>query len=130
MGGPFDKPPMTQVEFVAELKSRGFHFNESQKVWVGPFGIMVTGVPGQANFHTESGMFNPQGIGNAGLTGGGIGPGVSGPESLSWLTLMNSCERSAVCLVPTSAPHTTHLIRTLRFTRCTSFEPDDLVHKS
>ena len=78
MGGPFDKPPMTQTQFIAELTSRGFHFNECRKVWVGPFGIQVTGVPGQANFHTTSGMFNPQGIGNAGLTGGGIGPGVSG----------------------------------------------------
>lgn len=78
MGGPFDKPPMTQVEFVAELKARGFHFCENTQRWVGPFGLSVTGVPGQANFHTESGMFNPQGIGNAGLTGGGIGPGVSG----------------------------------------------------
>jgi hypothetical protein len=78
MPGPFDKPPMTQQQFITELQNRGFRFCPNRKIWVGPFGITVTGVANQANFHTESGMFNPQGIGNAGLTGGGIGPGVSG----------------------------------------------------
>ena len=78
MPGPFDKPPMTEPQFIAELQKRGFSFNSGRKIWIGPFGITVTGVANQSNFTTESGTLNPMGIGNSGLTGGGIGPGVSG----------------------------------------------------
>jgi len=69
---------MTQAQFYEELRTRGFRFCENRKIWVGPFGITVTGVANESNFHTTSGMFNPQGIGTSGISGGGIGPGVSG----------------------------------------------------
>lgn len=78
MPGPFDKPPMTQQQFEAELRARGFSYNTNRRVWVGPFGLTVTDVTSGANFYTTSGRDNPTGIGNSGLTGGGVSPGVSG----------------------------------------------------
>jgi len=78
MSSPFDKPPMTQQQFEAAPAHRGFTWNQSRQLWVGPFGLTVTGISSQANFITASGTNNAQGIGNSGITGGGIGPGVSG----------------------------------------------------
>jgi hypothetical protein len=78
MPGPFDKPHLTAAQFTAALLSRGFRFCANRSVWVGPFGITVTGVANESNFHTTFGSNNPTGIGTAGLNGGMIGPGVSG----------------------------------------------------
>jgi len=78
MSGPFYNPPMTQQQYAAELMNRGFHYDETRKEWVGPFGITATGVANISNYYSTNGRDNPMGIGNSGLTGGGVGPGVSG----------------------------------------------------
>ena len=78
MPGPFDKPPLSAPQFEAELISRGFRWDESRKQWVGPFGLTVTGVANQSNYHSTSGRDNPTGVGTSGLMGGMVGPGVSG----------------------------------------------------
>lgn len=78
MPGPFDKPPMTAQQFEAELRSRGFRYCENRRLWIGPFGLTVTGVANQSNYHATSGRDNPTGLGTSGLMGGGVGPGVSG----------------------------------------------------
>ena len=78
MPGPFDKPPMTEPQFIDELQKRGFSYNAARKLWVGPFGITVTGVANQSNYHSTSGRDNPTGMGTSGLMGGMVGPGVSG----------------------------------------------------
>jgi hypothetical protein len=69
---------MSVTQFEAELISRGFSYNAGRKLWVGPFGITVTGVANKSNYHATSGRDNPQGIGTSGLMGGMVGPGVSG----------------------------------------------------
>jgi hypothetical protein len=78
MGGPFDRPQMNQQQYYAELASRGFVWNEGRQLWVGPFGITVTGVANQSHVPGEVGRDNPMGIGNSGLSGGAVWPGVSG----------------------------------------------------
>ena len=78
MPGPFDKPPLSAPQFEAELVSRGFRFDERRKLWVGPFGLTVTGVANKSNYHATSGRDNPTGIGTSGLMGGTVGPGISG----------------------------------------------------
>ena len=78
MPGPFDKDTLSVAQYVAELRSRGFTFNENRQLWVGPFGITVTAVANKSNFHIVSGINNPTGIGNSGITGGGFVPGISG----------------------------------------------------
>ena len=78
MGGPFDKPPLSAPQFEAELISRGFRWVEDRKLWVGPFGITVTGVANKSNYHATAGLDTPDGIGTSGIMGGMVGPGVSG----------------------------------------------------
>lgn len=78
MGGPFDRPPMTQQQYIAELEKRGFRLCGERKLWVGPFNITITTLADQSNFHIDSGMNNPMGLGNSGLTGGSVLPGISG----------------------------------------------------
>lgn len=69
---------MSAAQFTAELQRRGFSWCPNRMMWVGPFGITVTGVANESNYHSTSGRDNPQGIGTSGLMGGMVGPGVSG----------------------------------------------------
>ena len=78
MSGPFYKPQMSETDFCNELAARGFTWNENRKLWVGPFGLTVTGVLNSSNIYSEPGRDNPMGLANSGRTGGGVGPGVSG----------------------------------------------------
>jgi hypothetical protein len=69
---------MSERQFRDELATRGFHWSNTRSLWVGPFGLTVTGVLNVSNVYSEPGRDNPMGMMNSGRTGGGIGPGVSG----------------------------------------------------